>query len=287
MLRRLIPILFVVFVFPVTWLRAAENPVPAAEDSAIPCDRPSGTPPQPAADDTAARASAELKAKREQLSRLQAEIRDLEKQAGEFDLVMMRFRIVEVEPSSLAEVGINWEQDPEPSTCPQKLVIDNAVAARFVESLVSEKKLKVLCDSALVTRTGRPGSVQIGGEIPIPVLQTDGEPEIQWKNVGVTVRSVTHARGSGKGLIELTPNYTVADSSATVEADGVTIPGFRTWQVDARAEFEFGQTILVLMYAQPAQNVAAEDAAADADRGASARVTLLMTTPEAVTAIVP
>jgi hypothetical protein len=280
MLRRMVPALLVTFALSVSCLNACENPAPVSEVLDNPCDQPPVAPPQPVADDVAARASAELKAKREELARLQAEIRELERRNGEYEYVLMRCRIVELPAELISTLGLETAAEDDSGRRPQTAVISGDLADQVFEALRGQGHAKVVAEASLVTTNGHPAHVLSGGEFPFPVPQKNGEATIEWREFGVSIEAVPEVLGEGRVRVQLVPQYSVRDFSNVIEAEGFVIPGLHVRRIRTQLEAEFGQVLVVLMHttAEAEQHGVNGEGATDGD--ASRMVTLFMVTPE-------
>lgn len=113
-----------------------------------------------------------------------------------------------------------------------------------VLNLLTQKNVaKIISEPTLSTVSGRPASMNVGGEIGIPVAQMLGRTTIQWKQYGTQVDFVPIVLGNGSVRLEVRPRISELDYSTAVLANGVNTPGFKVRQIDTAAELRAGQTL--------------------------------------------
>ena len=113
-----------------------------------------------------------------------------------------------------------------------------------VLNLLTQKNVaKIISEPTLSTVSGRPASMNVGGEIGIPVAQMLGRTTIQWKQFGTQVDFVPIVLGNGGVRLEVRPRISELDFSIAVLANGVNTPGFKVRQIDTAAELRAGQTL--------------------------------------------
>jgi Flp pilus assembly secretin CpaC len=223
--------------------------------------------------------SARLKAKREELSRLQSEIRALEKQTGEVENVLLQCRIVEI-PADAAVHRFELQDTSELDAGPRFSVMARDRADEIIESLRADGRVKILAEPSLVTTNGHPARFHSGGEFAIPIPNNEGGAEVEWREFGVSIEAEPHVLGDGRVRLQIVPEYAVRDFSNVVQVEGVAVPGLTVRRIRTEIESEFGQTHIILMHTTDVGERDADAGDELPDEDPSPTVTLFMVTPE-------
>lgn len=249
---------------------------------------------------TVAQASAELKSRREELARLQAEVARLEELTGEFEKVTLTCRFIETDAAGLAELGIDRDELSSNSTFDRpanELPPSVATAARrsralprlfdrptfdaAIESMTVEGTAMQLAKRTVIAVDGRRASIHVGGEFPMLVPHEKGTTVVQWRSFGDRIDATCRILGGGKLHLECTADHTWRDFSNAVVLSGIVIPGLTTRRVNFESEMEFGRALVVMVPGAWVQSeVRSRNPDADADT--PARVCLCVITAEPV-----
>ncbi len=128
----------------------------------------------------------------------------------------------------------------------QTRVIENdEVLQKTVAELEKAGALIVLAEPTLATVSGRPASLHVGGEFPIPVPQSNGGSTIEFREFGTRLDLVPVVLGHGRIRLELRPRISEIDSDRSVVLGEFTVPGLRVREVDTAVEMSVGQTLVL------------------------------------------
>ncbi len=128
----------------------------------------------------------------------------------------------------------------------QTRVLENDEALQnAVAELEKAGALIVLAESTLATVSGRPASLHVGGEFPIPVPQTNGGSTIEFKEFGTRLDLLPVVLGHGRIRLELRPRISEIDVDRSVMLGDVTVPGLRVRKVDTGVEMNVGETFVL------------------------------------------
>lgn len=128
----------------------------------------------------------------------------------------------------------------------QTRVIENdEVLQKTVAELEKAGALIVLAEPTLATVSGRPASLHVGGEFPIPVPQSNGSSTIEFREFGTRLDLVPVVLGHGRIRLELRPRISELDFDRSIVVDGIKVPGLRTRFVDTAVEMSVGQTLVL------------------------------------------
>ena len=182
---------------------------------------------------------------RRELNRLRSEFEALQKQVAVSQQIEIRLKIVEFVEERLREASAELPALLESTSARGGVVEDPATLLRRIEELRERGLVKVLAEPTLITTNGRPASMRIGGEIPIPVVAPSGEKKTEWREFGVRVEAVAHMLDGRKLRLEVRPTISQPDFSSVVVVDGGAVPVISTRAVNAAVEMNAGETIVV------------------------------------------
>jgi hypothetical protein len=114
-----------------------------------------------------------------------------------------------------------------------------------MDLLQQQNVAKVIAEPKLTTVSGRPASVNVGGEFPILVPQSLGTVSIQYRKFGTQVDFVPIVLGNGVIRLEVRPRVSEIDDSRSIVINGTSVPGLRVREVDTGAEMRAGQTLAI------------------------------------------
>jgi len=123
--------------------------------------------------------------------------------------------------------------------------IDNVTAAlRFLEG---EGLARLLAEPRLVTQSGQEASFLAGGEFPIPQVNEDGSPDVEFKEFGVGLVFTPVVLSDGKISLRVAPsvsNTTVASIIPTgVGNNAFVVPSLNTRKLETAVQLYDGQTL--------------------------------------------
>jgi pilus assembly protein CpaC len=179
---------------------------------------------------------------------------------GGVQQVLLHVKVIEVSRSKLHQCGIDWSSvGPDGFIVAAHSGLGNPTAPAsgfgdtvrvglvegdhsffgFLDVLRQKNLAKLLSEPTVVTVSGRPATVNVGGEFPIIVPQSLGTVSIEYRPFGTRVDFVPIVLGDGKIRLEVRPQVTERD-----DANGVNgIPALTTRYVDTAAELRAGQTL--------------------------------------------
>ena len=190
------------------------------------------------------------------LGALDAEVERLRKLVGE-PQVLVKVKMVEISRSKLRKLGLDFatldtgliEFGHGTRTGGRPFafgVVDDGDAVLSVlETLQEDKLARVLAEPTLVTLSGRPAHCHVGGEIPAPVPQEDGNVAVELREYGKRIDLVPIVLGGGRIRLEVRARVGQIDPSRTIEVQGQTCPGLNVREVDTGVEMAAGQTLIL------------------------------------------
>lgn len=104
--------------------------------------------------------------------------------------------------------------------------------------------IKILAEPKLLAIDGKPGSFNVGQEIPYPSsVGLSSTTSYSFKNTGVILNfTPTILEKSGRVILKLSPEVSEIDDSYV---SGTGVPGFKTRKVDTTVELADGETLII------------------------------------------
>jgi pilus assembly protein CpaC len=116
----------------------------------------------------------------------------------------------------------------------------------LIDALQRQGCAKVLAEPVLITMSGRPATFSSGKDVPVPTALGEDRLAVEFRRVGTTVAVVPVVLGNGKIRVELRPEITAIDKSASRQVGAESVPGFWVRWLDTAFEVDPGQTVAVV-----------------------------------------
>ncbi len=116
-----------------------------------------------------------------------------------------------------------------------------------LDALESKGLIKTLAQPTLIALSGQTASFLAGGEFPIPVAQDGGGSDsstritVEFKPFGVSLGFTPTVLADGVINLAVEPEVSSLDPSASVQINGLTIPGLRTRRANTVLELRDGE----------------------------------------------
>ncbi|MFO1093946.1 MAG: hypothetical protein U0992_11630 [Planctomycetaceae bacterium] len=210
-----------------------------------------------------------LTEKRQELERLQQEIAELEALTGQYQMIQIRCRVMELSLPSDCEAGEDVAAFQQPGihvltgqpcssiSAPSRLLSGDELA-HALEAMQAHPcgELKTLAEPVILTMNGRPASLHNGGEFPILVPADSGgsksQARVSWRNFGVMMQAVPFVQGDGKVRLNLETEVSDRDFENSAAVGGIVVPGLTTRRFHSDIETHFGETVAIAMNSTPA-----------------------------------
>ncbi len=205
-----------------------------------------------------------LQQKCAEMDRLQREIMRLRAATGTAQQILVKVQMIEVSLTKLQHMGMDteWFANGYPSGPKTQKLLDEirgraetrsaepASKAEtndsllFVDWLKQNRLAKVLSEPTLVTVSGRPASIHVGGEFPLPA-NDDTKAAVDFRTFGTELEVQALTLGDNQVRLEVNTRVSAVDYSRAIEINGVRIPGLKVRQCDTGVELSFGQTAVL------------------------------------------
>jgi len=186
--------------------------------------------------------------------------------------ILVHVKVVDVDRSAMSELGIDWggltvtsgegvtsfAAHDQPILFGEvfagPLALDEGGPIRRLEglsarlkALVTDNKARILAEPNLLVREGETADILVGGEIPIPVVQTaTGAVNVEWKEFGVKLEIEGAVSADGKSIdLELTPEVSSLDYGNAIVVSNIVLPALRTRRAHTMVHIPDGQTLVI------------------------------------------
>lgn len=178
--------------------------------------------------------------------------------------VNIRVRFAEVSRSELQSYGVDWSASYESSGFQFSMFGDNAVPVDgggnfgiggggngfdfevVIEALQRNGIVKVLAEPNLTAVTGQTASFLAGGEIPVPIPQSEDTTTVEYKPFGVSLTFTPTLIGRDRIGLHVKPEVsTIATNATPISVDGFNLPSFVVRRADTIVEVASGQTFAI------------------------------------------
>lgn len=180
--------------------------------------------------------------------------------AGIDDQIQLRVRFAELDRQKIQEYGINFFTNGAfntrggigtfqfgSGTLQVASIFTDLNVEIQLRALQANNVLQILAEPNLVTSSGKEASFLVGGEFPIPILQssTANSITIQFKEYGIRLRFTPVVTANGTIKMALTQEVSSIDVTNSVTIAGFFIPALQTRRADTNVELNPGQTFMV------------------------------------------
>ncbi len=190
--------------------------------------------------------------------------------------VLIRARVVDIERRDLKDLGVDWSRivfSEETTTGERTYTAEDqpfiigqsspgpfplfggppitqldAIGAR-INALIQKQKARLLSQPTLVTASGRPANILIGGEIPVPVPQSGvgaaAVITIEYKPYGISLKVLPTVAEDGEIAMLVAPEVSTLDYANAVVLSGTVVPAFKTRRAESTVHVPSGCSIAI------------------------------------------
>ena len=148
--------------------------------------------------------------------------------------------------------SIRFNSDPSASSnAPAGQIIGNLMTNGWsvdatIKALEDRGMARRLAEPNLIARSGQKASFLAGGEFPIPVSQGDnGQITIEYKKFGVGLDFTPTVLSDGLISLDIEPEVSSVDKSASYNMNGLSIPGFVVRRARTSIDLKNGQSFMM------------------------------------------
>lgn len=115
----------------------------------------------------------------------------------------------------------------------------------LIQALERRGLARRLAEPNLVAKSGQEASFLAGGEVPIPVAQSDGQVSVEFKEFGVRLTFTPTVLDGGMINLVMEPEVSQVDNTGGVVVNGLSVPSFTSRRVRTTVELRNGQSFAV------------------------------------------
>lgn len=185
--------------------------------------------------------------------------------------VIVHAQILDINQNALKDLGVEWgrvlfddngnaivedqpfligERSPENDLLNiGKIVRFDPLGAR-IKALVTQNKARILSQPNLIVVDGREANMLVGGEIPIPVIQSSqagsaASVTVEYKEFGVKLKILPMLTGDKSMQLKIMPEVSSLDFANAVVFSGFVIPAFNTRKAETIVNISDGQSLMI------------------------------------------
>jgi pilus assembly protein CpaC len=190
--------------------------------------------------------------------------------------VMIHAQVLEIDRTNLKDLGVDWGNKQVDSISgglqkftfqDQPFIFGEAGLGPFgatgggpidrlmplaakLNALIQTNKARVLSEPDLLVADGASANMLVGGEIPIPVVQSSGgsgpsSVSIEWKEFGVRLGIKPRIGDQNTVLLNVAPEVSNLDFSNAIQISGFLIPALVSRKVQSTVQVQNGQALLI------------------------------------------
>lgn len=114
-----------------------------------------------------------------------------------------------------------------------------------LQALINEGKARILSRPSITTMSGKTANILIGGRIPIPVSDGNGNVSIDWHEYGVKLNIEPVVDSEDKITSKVHAEVSTLDYSHGVKIDSFSVPGIATREAESEINVRSGMTMAI------------------------------------------
>lgn len=114
-----------------------------------------------------------------------------------------------------------------------------------LQALINEGKARILSRPSITTMSGKTANILIGGRIPIPVSDGNGNVSIDWHEYGMKLKIEPVVDSEDKITSKVHAEVSTLDYSHGVKIDSFSVPGIATREAESEVNVRSGMTMAI------------------------------------------
>jgi len=147
--------------------------------------------------------------------------------------------------------GVSFNSVPEAgSGSPIGQILGGLTSGNFsidvaIQALEDKGVARRLAEPNLIARSGEKASFLAGGEFPIPIAEEDNKITVSYKKYGVSLDFTPTVLSDGLISLEIEPEVSSIDASASYQVGNIAIPGFIVRRAHTSVDLKSGQSFMI------------------------------------------
>lgn len=114
-----------------------------------------------------------------------------------------------------------------------------------LQALINEGKARILSRPSITTMSGKTANILIGGRIPIPVSDGNGNVSIDWHEYGMKLNIEPVVDSEDKITSKVHAEVSTLDYSHGIKIDSFSVPGIATREAESEVNVRSGMTMAI------------------------------------------
>ncbi|MDU4961768.1 MAG: pilus assembly protein N-terminal domain-containing protein [Sporomusaceae bacterium] len=117
-----------------------------------------------------------------------------------------------------------------------------------LQALITDGAAQILSQPSLVTMSGEKANILIGGEIPVPVSNSDGQLSVEWREYGIKLAIEPEVNQQNRITTKVQAEVSTLDSSSAAAVNltnGLSIPALRSRKAETVIHLSSGGTMAI------------------------------------------
>lgn len=170
--------------------------------------------------------------------------------------IVTRVKVLEMFTGDDGNLGVDWQDfisfREAPPSAPFKfgLPVRTSLLEAKINTMISDRKGKLLAQPTLVSLSGKEAKFLSGGEYPVLIYERD-RVNIQWKEYGIRLSVTARVEGNDSIVVKLVPEVSSIDRANSVILTGSTssgsavIPAFTTRKAESTLVLKDNESIVI------------------------------------------
>ena len=124
---------------------------------------------------------------------------------------------------------------------------DYAPINATLKALITNGEAKLLSQPNMVTMSGEKANILVGGEIPIPISNDNGQLTVEWREYGIKLNIEPQVDEEGRITSKVTAEVSSLDwtSAVAINSNGLKIPALRSRKAETVINMPSGSTMAI------------------------------------------
>lgn len=175
---------------------------------------------------------------------------DLTDHVGWDDMILMEVKILELRRSASTRLGIRWDISADGPTAQLRESASGARSlhlrwtselASRLEALRAKGEARIVAEPNLSCRSGGSARFVSGGELPVPVVNAQGTPDVQFREYGVILDIKPSVDSSGNVYAQIDTEVSDIDPSVQV----MNVPAILKRRSMTEVNVRLGETVVI------------------------------------------
>ena len=114
-----------------------------------------------------------------------------------------------------------------------------------LQALINQGKARILSRPSITTLSGKNANILIGGRIPVPISDGNGNVSVDWREYGIRLNIDPKVDSEDKITSKVHAEVSTLDKASSVKIDSYSIPGILSREADTEVNVHSGMTMVI------------------------------------------